>query len=106
MTRYATGHAPLEEVTPVRSSVEQARIVLVHDYITQRGGAERFTLNVWKVLPHAHLLTSSYAAELTFPEFAQYDVQTLPINPLRTSAPGAATRAALAAVGLHGRTRA
>ena len=80
MTRVRTGPAPLEEVAPVRSSVEQARIVLAHDYLTERGRAERFTPNVLTVPPHARLLTSFCAPELTFPG-ALYDEQTLPINP-------------------------
>ena len=59
---------------------------LVHDYLTQRGGAERVVLSLARAFPSAPLYTSLYAADETFPEFASLDVRTLPLNviaPLR-----------------------
>jgi glycosyltransferase involved in cell wall biosynthesis len=52
-------------------------IALVHDYLTQRGGAERVVLSLLKAFPGAPLYTSLYAPESTYPEFADVDVRTL-----------------------------
>ena len=59
---------------------------LVHDYLTQRGGAERVVLSLTRAFPRAPLFTSLYDPAGTFPEFSGIDVRTLPINwisPLR-----------------------
>ena len=52
------------------------RVAVVHDYLTQRGGAERVVLALMEAFPGARLITSVYNPETTFPEFAQYDVET------------------------------
>ena len=62
-------------------------VALVHDYLTQRGGAERVALSLTRAFPEASLYTSLFAPETTFPEFAKVDVRPLPLNrlaPLRT----------------------
>ena len=62
------------------------RIALVHDYLTQRGGAERVALSLTRAFPGAPLYTSLYDLAGTFPEFAKVDVRPLPLNaiaPLR-----------------------
>ncbi|HEU5003744.1 MAG TPA: glycosyltransferase [Actinomycetota bacterium] len=62
------------------------RVALVHDYLTQRGGAERVVLSMLKAFPRAPLYTSLYEAGGTFPEFASADIRPLPVNrigPLR-----------------------
>ena len=51
------------------------RVAIVHDYLTQRGGAERVALAAVRALPGATLLTSVYEPSRTFPEFAQIPVQ-------------------------------
>jgi glycosyltransferase involved in cell wall biosynthesis len=56
------------------------KVALVHDYLTQRGGAERVALTLAKAFPDAPLHTSFYEPELTFPEFREVNVQTLPLN--------------------------
>lgn len=53
-----------------------ARVAIVHDYLTQRGGAERVVLALLEAFPQARLVTSVYAPGSTFPEFARYQVQT------------------------------
>jgi glycosyltransferase involved in cell wall biosynthesis/ubiquinone/menaquinone biosynthesis C-methylase UbiE len=61
-------------------------VAIVHDYLTQRGGAERVVLSMLRAFPGAPLYTSLYLPEATFPEFAAADVRTLPLNrvpPLR-----------------------
>jgi glycosyltransferase involved in cell wall biosynthesis len=59
------------------------RVALVHDYLTQRGGAERVVLTLTRAFPGAPVYTSLYDPAGTFPEFAEIDVRTLPINHLR-----------------------
>lgn len=51
-------------------------VVLVHDYLTQRGGAERVVLEMAAAFPGAPLLTSLYDRAGTFPEFAGLEVRT------------------------------
>jgi glycosyltransferase involved in cell wall biosynthesis len=59
-----------------------ASIALVHDYLTQRGGAERVALTLTRAFPEAPLYTSLYEPSKTFPEFATIDVRPLPLNRL------------------------
>jgi len=56
------------------------RIAIAHDYLTQRGGAERVVLSLVRAFPHAPLYTSLYEPAGTFPEFARVDVRTSPLN--------------------------
>ena len=55
---------------------------LVHDYLTQRGGAERVVLSLVRAFPDAPLFTSLYDPEGTFPEFSAVDVRPLTVNRL------------------------
>ncbi|MFZ2056950.1 MAG: glycosyltransferase [Acidimicrobiales bacterium] len=50
-------------------------VALVHDYLTQRGGAERAVLAMARAFPRAPLYTSLYDPTGTFPEFADLDVR-------------------------------
>ena len=62
-------------------------VAIVHDYLTQRGGAERVVLTMMAAFPGAPVYTSFFKPETTFPEFAGADIRTMPINaigPLRT----------------------
>src|SRR5919204_3142757 len=63
-------------------SIPIDRIALAHDYLTQRGGAERVVLSLVRAFPHAPLYTSLYDPLGTFPEFARVDVRTSPLNVL------------------------
>jgi len=54
--------------------------VVVHDYLTQRGGAERVVLSMLKAFPGAPLHTSLYDRAGTFPEFGDAAVQTFAID--------------------------
>jgi glycosyltransferase involved in cell wall biosynthesis len=63
-----------------------SRVALVHDYLTQRGGAERVVLSLTRAFPDAPLFTSLYEPDKTFPEFAGVDVRPGLLNhvgPLR-----------------------
>lgn len=55
-------------------------IALAHDYLTQRGGAERVVLSMLAAFPAAPVHTSMYLPERTFPAFAGEDVRTLTLN--------------------------
>lgn len=62
------------------------RIVIVHDYLTQRGGAERVALDLLRTFPGSRLVTSCWYPSATYPEFSQYEIETLWIDkiaPLR-----------------------
>ncbi len=60
-----------------RRSEHQPRVAVVHDYLSQRGGAERVTMSLMRAFPNARLITSVYEPSLTFPEFGQYDIETM-----------------------------
>ena len=53
------------------------RVVVVHDYLTQRGGAERVVLALMQAFPEARLVTSIYNPDTTYPEFRDFDVDTM-----------------------------
>jgi glycosyltransferase involved in cell wall biosynthesis len=56
------------------------KVALVHDYLAQRGGGERVVLSLTRAFPGAVVFTSLYERERTFPEFADVDVRTLPLD--------------------------
>ena len=51
-------------------------IALVHDFLSQRGGAERVVLHLARVLRDPVIVTSLYAPEDTFAEFEEFPVLT------------------------------
>ena len=54
----------------------EPRVVVAHDYFTQRGGAERVALAIREALPGRKLLTAVYDPTATFPEVQWWDVRT------------------------------
>lgn len=58
------------------------KIALAHDYLTQRGGAERVVLSMMKAFPGAPLYASLYEPTGTFPEFRRADIHPLGLNRL------------------------
>jgi glycosyltransferase involved in cell wall biosynthesis len=60
-----------------------AEIALAHDYVTQRGGAERVVLSMLSAFPGVPLYTAFYDGSRTFAAFADHDVRTLPLDRLR-----------------------
>ena len=56
------------------------QVTLVHDYLTQRGGAERVVLEMLRAFPGAVLHTALWDPRSTFPEFADHDVRVSPLN--------------------------
>jgi glycosyltransferase involved in cell wall biosynthesis len=55
-------------------------VAIAHDYLTQRGGAERVVLALHRAFPEATVHTLLYDAESTFPEFRDIPVVTSPLN--------------------------
>lgn len=58
------------------------RVAIVHDYLTQRGGAERVVLAMHRMFPGAPIYTSLYDPRGTFAEFRDADVRTSFMQPL------------------------
>ena len=56
------------------------RIAIAHDYLTQRGGAERVVLSLAKAFPEAEIHTLFYEPEQTYPEFQQMRIRTSGLN--------------------------
>jgi len=56
------------------------RTVIAHDYLTQRGGAERVALALGDVFTDAPIVTSVYEPDLSFPEFKEREVVTGPLQ--------------------------
>jgi len=51
-------------------------VAIVHDYLNQRGGAERVVLEMTRMWPKSPVYTSLYRPESTFPEFTSHEVRT------------------------------
>ncbi len=60
--------------------MKRPRVAIAHDYLTQRGGAERVVLTLMKAFPEAAVHTTLYDPEGTYPEFAHADVRTSLLN--------------------------
>lgn len=58
-------------------------IALAHDYLTQRGGAERVVLSMLRAFPDAPLHTSLYEPASCYPAFRQADVVPSPLDRVR-----------------------
>lgn len=51
------------------------RVAVVHDFLCQRGGAERVVLHLCRLLADPVVVTSLYVPEATYPEFSRYEVR-------------------------------
>ena len=61
-------------------------VAIAHDYLTQRGGAERVVLSLSNMMPSAPIFTSIFNPEGTYPEFSDLDIRSSWLNrvwPLR-----------------------
>ena len=56
------------------------QVAVVHDYLTQRGGAERVVLSMLKAFDGAALHTSLYHPSGTFPAYSEVDVRVQVLN--------------------------
>jgi glycosyltransferase involved in cell wall biosynthesis len=53
----------------------EPRVAIVHDYLTQRGGAERVVVSMLKAFPGAPVYTSLYHADGTFEDFDRVEIR-------------------------------
>ncbi|MGZ8176327.1 glycosyltransferase [Williamsia sp. SKLECPSW1] len=58
------------------------RIAIAHDYLTQRGGAEKVVLSIARAFPDATIYTTLFDPENTYPEFSDMDIRVSPMNRL------------------------
>ena len=56
------------------------RVAIAHDYLTQRGGAERVVLAMSRAFPDAPIHTTLYNPSTTFPEFVDKNIVVSPLN--------------------------
>ena len=56
------------------------RVAIVHDYLSQRGGAERVLLSILRAFPGADIFTSIYVKDATYPEFRDATIHTSWLN--------------------------
>ncbi len=56
------------------------RVAIAHDYLTQRGGAERVVLAMARAFPDAVIHTTLYDPDATFPEFRELDIVSSRLN--------------------------
>jgi glycosyltransferase involved in cell wall biosynthesis len=69
-------------VQETEASHELGDVAIAHDYLNQRGGAERVVLEMSDMWPGAPVYTSLYRPESTFARFASRDVRTSPLDRL------------------------
>jgi len=63
-----------------RSSGTRPRVAIAHDYLTQRGGAERVVLAMVRAFPDATVYTTLYDPDGTYPEFRDARIVVSPLN--------------------------
>lgn len=75
-----TGRATAPELSSVAeladASSSLGRVAIVHDYLNQRGGAEKVVLEMSRLWPKAPIYTSLYRPDSTFDEFRGRDIRT------------------------------
>ena len=64
-------------------TTDRPRVAIAHDYLTQRGGAERVVLALHRAFPDAAIHTTLYDPDGTYPEFRDARVVVSPINRIR-----------------------
>jgi glycosyltransferase involved in cell wall biosynthesis len=60
--------------------VDGPRVAIAHDYLTQRGGAEKVVLSMSRAFPDAPIYTLLYDPTETYPEFADRNVRVSRLN--------------------------
>jgi glycosyltransferase involved in cell wall biosynthesis len=58
----------------------ESNVAFVQDHLVQRGGAERGLLSMLKAAPGAQVVTPFFEPEACYPEFADVEVRTSPLN--------------------------
>ena len=70
----------ISRVAESRDPQVRPLVAIAHDYLTQRGGAERVVLAMREAFPEATVYTTLYDPAGTYPEFADATVVTSPLN--------------------------
>jgi glycosyltransferase involved in cell wall biosynthesis len=65
---------------PIDSQTRQHTVAIAHDYLTQRGGAERVVLSLMRAFPDAVIYTTLYEPDATYPEFKSVDIRVSWLN--------------------------
>ncbi len=68
------------EILRSAKSCARPSVALVHDYLTQKGGAERVVSVLMEAFSEAPLYTSLYEAKRTFPDFINKDIRPFSLN--------------------------
>jgi glycosyltransferase involved in cell wall biosynthesis len=76
LNRIACSDQTASSLGAVERWMHSLDVALVHDYLNQRGGAERVVLELSDIWPAAPIYTSLYRPGSTFPAFAGRDVRT------------------------------
>lgn len=63
-------------LAPAPDLSDLGSVAIVHEYLNQRGGAERCVLEMASMWSGAPIHTSLYRPESTFPEFRELDART------------------------------
>ncbi len=64
----------------VPAASKPLRVAIAHDYLTQRGGAEKVVLSMAKAFPEAVIYTTLYDPDNTYPQFKDMDIRVSPLN--------------------------
>jgi glycosyltransferase involved in cell wall biosynthesis len=70
----------LNDVAASRAVRSRPTVAIAHDYLTQRGGAERVVLAMHRAFPDATIYTTLYEPERTYPEFRNARIVTSALN--------------------------
>jgi glycosyltransferase involved in cell wall biosynthesis len=76
MTALAPARPVLRAAETAPTEPAPARVAIVHDYLNQRGGAEKVVLELSNMWPQAPIYTSLYRPDSTFDEFRGRDIRT------------------------------
>ncbi|HBF31074.1 glycosyltransferase [Rhizobium sp.] len=63
--------------------MRQLDVVLAHDYLTQRGGAERVTVELARALNPSYLITAIYSPEDAFPEMNGMSIHSTALSKVK-----------------------
>ncbi|MEP6631689.1 MAG: glycosyltransferase [Lapillicoccus sp.] len=72
----------IDQVVTSRPARGYPTVAIAHDYLTQRGGAERVVLAMHRAFPAATIYTTLYNPETTYPEFRDAHIVTSALNRL------------------------
>lgn len=78
--RAGAGSRPGLSDAPAPGPRTGPRIAIAHDYLTQRGGAERLVLSICRAFPEAEVHTLFYEPEQTYPEYRDVRIRCSALN--------------------------